>query len=389
MSNRWNRRVRPAAVLLIVGALALAACGGDDDDSAPTSVDAAQKAVDTAQTKVDEAQSKLDAATTQFCADSTDYTTAIDRYGGLFVDSAATVGDVTTGGKDLAAPREAVKSSANGVVEARDELTQAQQELADAQASLAEAQSGTTGPDAPDVTPTTLLPPATIDRVAQAEADLASVTSGISADTPLATAGTQFNAAAFSLEVAWLRVLYDGGCLSDAQEQQAVSSVIEYTTALQTALSTTKYYSGDIDGIYGPQTSEAVSNLQKDAKLPVTGLVDQATSAALEAAVLGVSVDDKELATAQTGAVQSTLKLTGYWTGPVDGKWTPELSQALMAFQTDLGVPPTGAIDPPTLDAIKIAITEGREARAAASTTTTTAASTTTTAAVTTTTGAP
>ena len=58
-------------------------------------------------------------------------------------------------------------------------------------------------------------------------------------------------------------------------------------------------------------------------------------------------------ALAHTSAVQSTLKLAGYWTGPVDGKWTPELTDALEKFQTDLGVPATGAVDIATLSALE------------------------------------
>ncbi len=58
--------------------------------------------------------------------------------------------------------------------------------------------------------------------------------------------------------------------------------------------------------------------------------------------------------------MQSTLKLAGYWTGPVDGVWTPELTDALTAFQTALGVPPTGAVDVATLNALQQAITDAQ-----------------------------
>jgi peptidoglycan hydrolase-like protein with peptidoglycan-binding domain len=248
------------------------------------------------------------------------------------------------------------------------------------------AQSGTTAVDAPDVTATTLLPAATIERVAQAESDLASATGGISDDTPLVQAGAQLNAAAYSLEIAWLRVLADAGCLTDEQEQQAIASVTAYTASLQEALTVTELYTGPIDGLYGPATVDAVEKLQESAGLPVTGLVDRATADALEAAVLASSSDDIRLSIAQTAAVQSVLTAVGFWEGEVDGKWTPELTEALMAFQTELGVEPTGAVDPATLSALEQAIATGREARA---TTTTTAAVTTTTAAPTTTTVAP
>ena len=55
-------------------------------------------------------------------------------------------------------------------------------------------------------------------------------------------------------------------------------------------------------------------------------------------------------------AVQQTLKLAGYWDGPVDGTWTPELTDALMSFQTDLGVEPTGTVDAATVAAAEQAL---------------------------------
>ncbi len=36
---------------------------------------------------------------------------------------------------------------------------------------------------------------------------------------------------------------------------------------------------------------------------------------------------------AATAALQQTLKLVGFWDGPVDGNWTPELTEAVKAFQ--------------------------------------------------------
>jgi peptidoglycan hydrolase-like protein with peptidoglycan-binding domain len=59
---------------------------------------------------------------------------------------------------------------------------------------------------------------------------------------------------------------------------------------------------------------------------------------------------------ATTAAVQQTLTLAGYWTGPVDGEWTPALTEALKSLQTDLGVKPTGTVDAATIAAIEDAI---------------------------------
>lgn len=94
----------------------------------------------------------------------------------------------------------------------------------------------------------------------------------------------------------------------------------------------------------------------------MTGFVDRATAAALDAAVQKVGGEAASQVTADTAAVQSTLKLAGHWTGPVDGNWTPELTDALIAFQKDLGVKPTGEVDAATLNALEQAIAEAKAA---------------------------
>jgi peptidoglycan hydrolase-like protein with peptidoglycan-binding domain len=189
--------------------------------------------------------------------------------------------------------------------------------------------------------------------VERAESEFADVAAGITDQTPLTEATEQLNSAAFALEVAWLELFVDAGCLTNEQQQEALAAVTDYTSGLQAALNATGYYSGDIDGVYGPLTVEAVERLQMDNGLPVTSLVDRATATALEAAEQEISAVAASEAVAQTAAVQSTLKLAGYWTGPVDGQWTEELTDALIAFQTALGVPATGAVDAATLSALQ------------------------------------
>ncbi len=106
------------------------------------------------------------------------YVEALDRYGKLFTDEAATVGDVTTGGADLVEPRETVATSADAFFAAREALAVAGQELVEAQAALAEAiataSSVPTSSTTPETTTTTtIVPQATVERVQQAEEDLA------------------------------------------------------------------------------------------------------------------------------------------------------------------------------------------------------------------------
>ena len=113
-----------------------------------------------------------------------------------------------------------------------------------------------------------------------------------------------------------------------------------------------------VDGIYGPQTVAAVEALQSAAGLPQTGTMDKATEAALRAQLEAAGGAAAQASLASTAALQQTLKLAGYWDGPVDGAWTPALSAALREFQTELGVEPTGAVDAATISALEKAIAE-------------------------------
>ena len=84
--------------------------------------------------------------------------------------------------------------------------------------------------------------------------------------------------------------------------------------------------------------------------------MDKATEAALRSELEAAGGAAAEEAMASTAALQQTLKLAGYWDGPVDGQWTDELTDALKALQTDLGVKPTGEVDAATIAAFEEAL---------------------------------
>jgi peptidoglycan hydrolase-like protein with peptidoglycan-binding domain len=373
-----------AAVVLVglAGACASGSSGG---------VSAAQAQVSNAEKAVSEAQAALQSASAKFCSDAKDYITALDRYGKVFTDAKATVGDVKTAGADLEHPRTTVTASADGVAAAHDELAKANKELTDAKAALATAQAAASSVTLPPTsatsttTTTAFVSTATVDRVKKAESDLTAAFQGITDQTPLAQATTKVNSAAFALEVVWLQLFNEAGCLTAEQQQKAATAVHDYTVAVQTDLRTAGYYTGEVDGVYGPAVTDAVKKLQTANGLPATGWVDRATAAALDAAVLSKGGAAASRAMAETAAVQTTLKLAGYWTGPIDGHWTPELTDALKKFQTALGVPPTGEVDAATLDALEQAIANAQES--APTTTTVPPGQTTTSSSTTATTG--
>ena len=307
-----------------------------------------------------EAEASLDEAGSAFCDEARDYIEAIDRYGKIFDETGATVGDVRTLGEDLEEPRDTTTAAAQAVLDAHEALNEANQELFDARSALAEAKAEASDEPkkkqkTPSPAPTSSpeVPQASVDRVEVAESDLEDASEGITDQTPLAEATESFTSAAFALEAAWLNLFLDAGCLTDEQSAEAVAAIRRYTVALQTDLTTAGYFKAEVDGVYGPKTVAAVESLQEDAGLRVTGFVDQATRLALDEALAEEGQSAASQAQVETASVQTVLTLAGYWSAPIDGEWTPELETALKEFQKDLGVEQTGALDAPTLAALE------------------------------------
>ena len=350
---------------LVALAVVLVACGDGDGDSAVTRAEAK---VTSKEKALSEAQSEAAEAAAAFCGDSKSYIVALDRYGDVLSTTAPTVGDVNEAGADLAEPSDDATKAAEAAVEAQEQLAEAERELEEARTALEEIQPSSGRPDTPSATdsesptsPPPMPPTETVDRVKQAEVQFESAQAGISDQTPLVQASQQFNAAAVALEMSWLRLYNDAGCLTKEQQKQAEAAVSDYTRTLQEALSEAGYYQGEVDGVYGPETVDAVEALQESHGLPVTGTLDKATAAALESDLQAKGGVAAEAATASTAAVQQTLKLAGFWDGPIDGDWTPELTDALKSFQTELGVDPTGTVDAATVAAFEQAIEDAQQ----------------------------
>ncbi|SKB03917.1 peptidoglycan-binding domain-containing protein [Aeromicrobium choanae] len=340
--------------------LTLAGCGeGDGDDP----VKAAEARVQAKEKALADAKAEFAEQSEEFCDASEDYITSLDRYGDVLTETTTTVGDVRDAGAELEQPRAEAMDGAEAAVDAQRAVADARQELAEAEAALAVAKDPSAKTTAPaSSSPDPLAPAATVDRVEQAESQFATAQEGITDATPLAQASEQFNAAAVALELSWLRLFADAGCLTDEQAVQAESAVREYTTTLQRSLSEAGHFDGEVDGVYGPATVDAVKALQEASGLPVTGVVDKATAAALQADLAAQGGASAQEDTASTAALQQTLRLAGFWDGPVDGEWTPELTEALEDFQDELDVEPTGTVDAATITALEKAIAEAQEA---------------------------
>ena len=244
---------------------------------------------------------------------------------------------------------------------ARTALTEAEQEVIDAQAALAAAVATASSQpinsaEPETATTTTIVAPDVIQRVEQAEEDLARTGERISETTPLSEATAEYNSAAFALQIVWLQLLSDAGCFTDEQQAEALGQVTTYTATLQSELQRLGYYDGAVDGIYGPATVEGVKRLQADSGLPETGYVDRATAQALDELLAALDQQAASADATRTAAVQTALTVTGYWDGPIDGVWNDDLTAALQEFQVALGVEPTGVVDTATLAAFEQAI---------------------------------
>jgi peptidoglycan hydrolase-like protein with peptidoglycan-binding domain len=374
VSHRWTRIARLMVRVIASAAVAIFALAGcSSSGKADANVKRAESKVSDTQKALADAQSESAAKNAAFCTSSESYINAIDRYGDVLHQTAPTVGDVKAAGTDLSQPRQDAISSAEAAVSAQQHVASAQKDLAEAEAALAGARATASGKST-QVVPSTpaslapLAPSATVNRVKQADAEFTTAQAGITDQTPLVQASQQFNAAAVALEMSWLRLFADAGCLTDSQQKQAEAAVRDYTTALQQALASAGYYQGTVDGVYGPSTVDAVQALQKAHGLPVTGTVDKATDAALQSDIQAKGGAAAQQALASTAAVQQTLKLAGFWTGPVDGQWTPALTDALKKFQTELGVKPTGTVDAATVAALEHAIAAAKQGASASAT---------------------
>jgi branched-chain amino acid transport system substrate-binding protein len=133
---------------------------------------------------------------------------------------------------------------------------------------------------------------------------------------------------------------------ADVAKQDAITSAA-FTASIQQVLRLLGYYTGPVDGIYDDDVAAAVKALQTDLGLPATGQWDEATDQAVRTKYGSVT----EAIANATVSLQIELTRLGYYDGPVDGRYTREVVDAVKALQADLGVPPTGILDAATVQA--------------------------------------
>jgi branched-chain amino acid transport system substrate-binding protein len=133
-----------------------------------------------------------------------------------------------------------------------------------------------------------------------------------------------------------------------ALAQQDVYAAALFTSQVQQTLKLLGLYAGPVTGIWDQATTDAVVALQRQLGVPETGQWDEATDAAFRARY-GEMVGG--LSTSIT-SIQLALTELGLYSGPIDGRWSAELSESIRALQRQLGVPETGVVDLATLRAL-------------------------------------
>lgn len=132
---------------------------------------------------------------------------------------------------------------------------------------------------------------------------------------------------------------------------------------LQARLMQLDWFSGEVTGRYGEETTAAVRGYQDKRELPATGTVDRTTWDSLLTRTRAPSDDEMHnrltagpslLADGASGAgvreLQARLKQIGWFSGNVTDYYGPQTVAAVRGFQGKRGIPVTGEVDQRTLD---------------------------------------
>ena len=129
----------------------------------------------------------------------------------------------------------------------------------------------------------------------------------------------------------------------------------EAVTKLQQRLKELGYYTGTVDGQFGPGTRTAVTTFQQQNGLTPDGIVGPATTEILYSEDAKPAVTPAPTATpaptqdtTSISAIQQRLADLGYYTGKVDGLTGPGTKRALTLFQQQHGLHADGIYGPAT-----------------------------------------
>jgi len=149
-----------------------------------------------------------------------------------------------------------------------------------------------------------------------------------------------------------------------AQAQPAQPAAAAVGTAMiteaQTELRRRGYQISAITGTANTETIAAVREYQSDARLPVTGTINEQLLQQLRTA----QEDSDAIYRAQVKQVQAALNNAGYNAGPPDGALGPKSRAAIARYQSDNELPATGNVDAGLLASLGIEAGESGTATA-------------------------
>ncbi len=132
----------------------------------------------------------------------------------------------------------------------------------------------------------------------------------------------------------------------------APASANPQQAGVQVALRALGLYSGPIDGEIGPATVSAIRAAQLKAHLPVTGIADARTRAALGplgTPLLGARVLRPRDFGLDVAVLQFTLLRDGLYAGALDGYVGKETEAAIRRYQLQASLAPDGIVGPATV----------------------------------------
>lgn len=171
------------------------------------------------------------------------------------------------------------------------------------------------------------------------------VTTPTTPTTATATTSTATTSTAATTTAATTTAATTTASTTTTTAKPAENPAVKVNKEIQQDLTDLGFYSGPINGVYGPQTTAAVKRFQARAGLPVDGIAGPQTTAALNLA----------LGNDTTGAVdllQTTLKGLCYYGGNVDGIFGSGTESALIAFQKASSIKADGRYGPATAAAL-------------------------------------
>lgn len=113
------------------------------------------------------------------------------------------------------------------------------------------------------------------------------------------------------------------------------------------------YYTGKIDGNFGPLTNQAVIDFQTDYKLETDGVLGPTTGAKISEILENPGFLDRGQSDVRIKTLQRQLKLLGLYPGKIDGIFGPVTDEGVKSFQQQSGLVVDGQAGPATQEALR------------------------------------